>query len=805
MRRFKTIMFAIFSTALVALFGFEVLAAVYLNITIHGDVEYYATEIGASIWGTYSYNPEGEPGTARYLALSGGGGSVTDDVYEVTGNETSYSNISANIGSTLFTGVSDTLTLLVFIKNTGDRYIIPTVNVTFTDTTHITSSTDNIFFDISAGNTDPLTLKQNAATASIFVEDITDEIDDGNYYVFNANSSIDNEDVYVARITISLQNVSGDGNLNINASFDVDISFMADVQYTSNDVLSVYQSQNITSTAWTKFGYNATLSATATKVEENNLNNLEHYLRDHDDNGNADITFGRDDYLDAIVYKDIDVVNVDIATGEIVGKLSDVNYDFEWYGRSITLPAGTTLASGRTLSTSETFTVDVYTYYPTMYIRRWTVGDKQWISVSDRAFAGAVEIPEYYTATFEATIFNEDLSVAHNSYGIITRSYIYDRAPLVNGSSSYLTTNYNYGSYTGYTANMTQYQAISWASNLTQAWQNSVLYHSAYTCATLAQSENYTAFVYNLLYLVKYANNNSQETIGYGNTYTFNLYNTSGTSVTSGNGATITTGGNNINSYMEAEKGGGTIGVYKYNQKGTATYDSTNGYKMSESGFDNAGMNYGYNNTYTYGTHKTGLYSTQFLTYNTGTKKYLLDGYVGSNKYTSVFCLGQANPWGNIWTGIGGIAITSDGTNLHTFVNFNDYDYEHQDLSWYMTSNSNGYEDNKPIFENRDYYEMGYIIPSIGGIYRYMGTTPTPSTPNGVDILIGLPITGSSTGNASTGLCDNFYISNSTTSILGLLRGGLVTETTSAGIFCFAAHYSITRTSYTIGFRVMLR
>jgi len=816
MRRFKTIMFAIFSTALVALFGFEVLAAVYLNITIHGDVEYYATEIGASIWGTYSYNPEGDTGTARYLTLSGGGGSVTNDVYEVTGNETSYSNISANIGNTIFTSLDDTITLYVFIKNTGDRYIIPNVSVSFTDTTHLTSIAQYTFFDISAGNADPLTLKQNAVSASAFISDVDDEIEAEHCYVFNSNSSIDNDDVYVAKITISLQNASGDGNLAINASFDVHISFMADVQYTANDILSIYQTQNITDPNWTKFGYNATLSATSTKVEENNLTNLYTYLYDADANGNAHITHGQDDYQTAIVYKDIDLVNVDITTGEIIGKLSDINYDFEWYGRPITLPAGTTLASGRTLSSSETFNVDVYTYYPTMYIRRWVVGDKQWISISDRAFAGAVEISEYYIATFESTMFSPvvdatnqvtNYTIAYNGFGPILRSYVFDRTPLVHGVNNYLINNYGYTNNSGYTvtASVTQSQMMTWASNLTKAWRASALYGSTYKCTSLAQGENYTRFVYDILYLVKYANNNSRATIGNGNITTYNTFSASGTSVISSNGTTLSTSSNSSYARYEAARGGGTISVYNASQKGTATYDSTNGYKLSASGYNEAGLNYGYNCTYTFRNHKQGVYTNQFLTYNTGTTRYLLDGYVGSANYTSVFCLGLANPWGNVATWLYGSSIISDGTNLHAYINFDDYDYT-SSSTWLLTNTGTSFENSKSTLINRGYIEMSYNLPTSNGYYRYSGVSNI-YTNTGIEQVICLPTKASGSGSTSTGTCSYYYAPNisATANVFGTLLGGYTADTNTAGVLYYRNSFMATYADTFIGFRAMLR
>ncbi|MBR1890429.1 MAG: hypothetical protein IJ817_01925 [Clostridia bacterium] len=810
MRKLKTILFSILSIAIVAVFGFEVFAAVYINISIGGDVDYYASEIGAKVWGTYSYNPENVTGDATYLSLSGAGGTVSNNVYQISGEETDYSNITANIGTTHFSSATDTLTFYVFIKNIGDRYIIPTLSVSASDTTHMTNSTSSMFFDLSAGHSDPLTLKSNAASATAFVTSVETEIDGGNVSAFGSNSSIDNEDVWCGKVTISLQNVSGSGSIAVDSTFAIRVGFMADVQYTSNDILSVYQTQNQTATTWTKFGYNSTLSANATKVETNSLSNLYTYLDDADEYGNANITYGVDDYTSAVVYKDIDQVNVDIDTGEIIGKLSDVNYDFEWYGRPVTISAGTTLASGRTLLTDETFNVDVYTYYPDMYVRRWVVGDKQWLSVSDKPFSGAVKVDGYYLGTFEATLFSPVVdgngnvtgyTAAYNSYGIIPRSYVYDRTPLTSGSANYNITNYGYGTYSGITNGTSQSQMISWSTNLTKKWAASGL-DSQYRQVSGAQGENWRTYVWNMLYLIKYANNNSQATVGYGNTYTYSLYSANGVKVINKNGTEVTTGGS-TSAYYEAEKGSGTIGVYNSSSKGTATYDSSNNYKMSATGYDQAGMNYGYNSTYTHGNDRQGLFANQFLTKSDGVTKHLLDGYVGSNRYTSVFCLGKCNPWGNIWKWIFGQAVVSDGTSLFSFISFDDYDSSNTGSSWYFTNTSGGYSTLKSILENRGYVELGYNLPTSNNYWRYFGTS-IATAENPELMLIGMPTKSSSTASDSTGLSDYYYQNNTTAYTFGVLLGGYTYGATGAGAFCFVVDNYLSYTSVNIGFRPSL-
>ena len=789
------------------MFGTEVFAAVVLNISVNGNIAYYATEIGANVWGTYSYDEEGETGSATYLSLSGAGGTSSDNVYSIHGNETSYSNITANIGTTNFTNSTDTLTFYVFIKNTGDRYIIPNVTVVASDTSHTATTYSSVFFDISAGHSDPLTIKSNSASATAFAASVQSEIDAGNVSDFGTNSSIDNTDVWCGKITISLQNVGGDGSLSLNANFSIRVGFLADVQYTSNDILSVYQKENQSSSSWTKFGYNGTLSANATKVSTNSVGSLISYLDTADANGNANVTRGTDDYQTAVVYKDIDQVNIDINTGEIIGKLSDVNYNFEWYGRPITLPAGTTLASGRTLATSETFTVDVYTYYPTMYVRRWVVGDKQWLSVSDKNFAGAVKVDGYYTATFESTCFSPvvdasgnvtNFTAAYNNYGIIARSYVYDRNPLVSEGNNWLINQHGYVSYSGITAGTSQSNMMAWASNLTKKWASSGL-SADYKSVSGAQGENWTEYVYNILYLIKYANNNSQSIVGNGNVYGYSAYN--GTTTTNSSGASISSSTHWAYAYFEGEIGSGAIGLYNSSNKGSATYDSTNNYKMSSTGYNAAGMNYGYNSTYTFGSDRQGLFANQFLTYSTGTTKYLLDGYVGSNGYTSVYCLGKCNPWGNVWKWVFGQAVASDGTDLYSFITFEDYDYT-SGSSWYFSNTGGGYSTVQPILTARGYVELGYNLPTSNNYWRYLGTSLAVEGAEEL-MLVGMPKKGSSTADTSSGLSDYYYQNNST-SYLGVLVGGSTNSSTNAGAFYFYVNNYLANTAVLIGFRLSL-
>ncbi len=637
-------------------------------------------------------------------------------------------------------------------------------------------------------------------------------------------------------------------SINAWALQQLRINSGVNIAYVAPRVLSVSQPINQTDPSWDKEGYNATLSASAVKVESNSLSDLAGMLTDNNNDGNPDgVTYTEDDYYTAPVYRKIDNVNVDINTGEIIGRLSDPDYLFEWYGREVTLPSGYTLASGRTLTQQETFTVDVYTYYPEMYIARYVALDevgvqRQYIHIAETLEdfddltlpenVTPVYVKEWYTATFEATIFNTDRSVAQNEYGIIPRSYVYDYTPLTSGSVKYLQDYYNFekldgtiGSSDIYGQNLsevdssnnstTQQQFLDWSHNLTQAWTNSSL-SSEYRKAKGVQGENYTVFIYNLLYLVKYANNDSQEMIGYGNTYTIGEYSSSATKIMSESGALITTGTENDLGMMryESEKGGSTIGVYNQNAKGNGVdeYETlSNGtVRLKEDSYNMAGMNYGYNSNFIYTdtnnvTHKTGLYQNQFLTQiiNTvdGEKRVLRDGYVGSDKYTSVFCLGSCNPWGNIYTWIFGVVVISDGTDLWAYVNFNDYEYGESD-TWIISTQSE-VENNHDKLISHNYVKLSYSLPTLEGYYRFFGVSETTSD-SGIESLIGLPSAQSDIGDDKTGLCDYYTCDNNPSYIFGIIRGGNTDTTTRAGLFCFPLSKSFNYTYMGDGFRPAL-
>ena len=760
----------------------QVLAATYVNIQLSSTVSYTASEIGAKIYGIQSTNINGST-TNSFITMSGSGSVDGNGIYNESGHALEFSNITASANANFVTS-SDTMSLYLFVKNKGDRYIVPYIALDY-DSQYLSITQSAYYFDSSAGNIDPVALRESGNSAA----SIINSVNSATKTTYPINSYVDNMDTYYLRLDFVISSSPG---VSFVTQSTLNLAFMADVQYdTENEhLLTVSQPINQVSTAWTKVGYNANLNAKATKIETNSATVLKNAYDSRDANGNTSNTHNLDDYIDAVVYKDIDVVNVDIKSGEIIGKLSDENYPFEWYGGSVTLPSGTTLASGRVLTKNETFTVDCYTYYPTMYVRRWMVGDTQYITISDQSFPGATKIDAYYTGTFESTIFNPDKTVATNSLAaIIPRSYSYWWTPTTNASSSHLQTYYGFGTLSGSTTESTQAVYLGWANNLTTEWQNYLTSNPSmaeYIDVSGMQGENYHVFIQNLLYLVKYADNNGQAMVGYGNTYTRSLYQVSGISISTPGGM-VATGGNWQLAAVESERGGGAIGL-KGNAGGSAGEGLT---------FDNAGMAYTYSGS-------TPYYSQEFLTYSTGDRKFILDGYVGSDKYTGVWCLGMCDPWGNVWTWVFGAAVLHDESagKAYAYVNFDDYDCANGN---YITSDStDAWETQDARFIANNYSRMTYNVPTVNGYYRYMGVSVVDSN-NGIQSLIGLPTSASSTGGGeSAGLSDYLWSNHMEAASFGVLRGGSSNDTTRVGALYYAVNGTLTHINAYFGFRSML-
>ncbi|MBR7091014.1 MAG: hypothetical protein IKC79_01005, partial [Clostridia bacterium] len=97
-----------------------------------------------------------------------------------------------------------------------------------------------------------------------------------------------------------------------------------------------------------------------------------------------------------------------------------------------------------------------------------------------------------------------------------------------------------------------------------------------------------------------------------------------------------------------------------------------------------------------------------------------------------------------------------------------------------------------------------YNVPTVSGWYRYMGVSVVDSN-NGIQSLIGLPTSASSTGGgASAGLSDYFWTSHVEADSFGVMRGGHSADTTYAGALYYYVYTALSSILASFGFRSML-
>ena len=332
MRKFKIVLMSFVCAIIAALFITEAFASVLVNLNIGGDIVYTADEIGADIFGTYRKTGK-EAISNTYISITGQGTTDSDGVYQIRGSEDSYVSHTASLGTINIWSDQDEVIFYVFIKNTGDRSIVPLVEST-SNSADVNFTAEKYYFDISDSQTDYISVKRSGATAASLISQLETETAGIDYLTFSDNQSLVTQDVFLAKIVITVSNVT---SVTQYSNFGVRILFVSDIQYNSANILSVRQENNIVSTAWEKVGQNRYLSATAIKGNTNDLGKIEAAYNGRNTNAtltqiSSGLTYNCDDYDNAAVYKDIDIVNVDIATGEIIGKLSDLDYDFEWFG-----------------------------------------------------------------------------------------------------------------------------------------------------------------------------------------------------------------------------------------------------------------------------------------------------------------------------------------------------------------------------------------------------------------------------------------------------------------------------------------
>ncbi|MBQ7603157.1 MAG: hypothetical protein IJU58_03345, partial [Clostridia bacterium] len=194
-----------------------------------------------------------------------------------------------------------------------------------------------------------------------------------------------------------------------------------------------------------------------------------------------------------------------------------------------------------------------------------------------------------------------------------------------------------------------------------------------------------------------------------------------------------------------------------------------------------------------------------FLTYSNGEKRILLDGYVGSDKYTSVWCLGLNNLWGNLWTYISGTAVLYDSAEEKTWVYINYEDYNYSSVNYVVSNISGTFEQKELHLLNKNYVKLTYNLPNINGYYRYAGTSQVTSG-NGLQSIIGLPSQGAikDSSNDTSSFNDLFWASGTNGGILGICRGGTTQNSYNGGLNGFNVSNTVDSSANMRGFRTIL-
>ena len=230
MKRLKYILLSVICFILIGVTGFQIFGAISLSVKLSGNIKFRAEDIGAQIFGVYALSSDNaiQP---TYISLSGSG-DVTDNVYYETGKEYNSSSVTASLGDIVFADVADTLSIYIFVKNVGSRYIVPSVSVT-SGSSDVVETHVGYFFDSSEGHVDPVTKKSESASATVLTDAINSEISAGSVGTFTANSSIDNNDTYLLVSTLRLREdyIVGGSSGDLTATFNINIEFSADIMY----------------------------------------------------------------------------------------------------------------------------------------------------------------------------------------------------------------------------------------------------------------------------------------------------------------------------------------------------------------------------------------------------------------------------------------------------------------------------------------------------------------------------------------------------------------------------------------------
>ena len=305
---------------------------------------------------------------------------------------------------------------------------------------------------------------------------------------------------------------------------------------------------------------------------------------------------------------------------------------------------------------------------------------------------------------------------------------------------------------------------------------------------TLAKSTNYTLldyryFVLQMLYLVEYADYDSQAMLGKGNT-NFRYTQTKqedGTYVvtdkailTQNSSNTITIALTNLNSYLNSYKvgqqidiGTGSLGSRASTTEAYRTITKIEEYKVDGElkgqtiTFDGNPIDI------VAGSH--GIWS---CAQNTGSTDSLgmKSGYVGENGYSAVIYRGVENFFGNVYQFVDGINVKP---NWEVYINYKPETYESDKF-------------------DGDYQKIGYTLCAKEGCAKTLGYDNT-------NPLIALT---TETTDYSNSIKDYYYTSSGTYNRVGLV-GGYYNFGGYAGAFCWALTYSSSRSTLYLACRVL--
>ena len=229
MKKFKTLFFSVFTVMLLAVVAVSgVFAATRLTVNTDGKVTYTSQVLGIKLLATQNYD-NGSPSISYLSSFSGfGSGCEHNETSNVCTLVDEYSNSSITVDLTTlsFTNLTDSLEVLLFVKNYGDRQFVPTFTAT-SDDTKLTVQTDYYLFDINENHIDPIDVtKLDSANAAAFVNSVETEIAGDEYITYTSGTPLNFNQTLAIRFVINIKSgeTLSDGNTALN-NFSYTLTF----------------------------------------------------------------------------------------------------------------------------------------------------------------------------------------------------------------------------------------------------------------------------------------------------------------------------------------------------------------------------------------------------------------------------------------------------------------------------------------------------------------------------------------------------------------------------------------------------